>query len=113
MSKTPTERTREYLEDRNSCLADLDNLWGFVQLLEVDDLLKRIVAISCTSQSRHDSVVLKILRNQDARRWVSCGGSIEVWSWRTRKIGGAPEKRHWVRRVEEITEAMFEKLASV
>jgi hypothetical protein len=105
MAKTsPTQRTLALLRKGNHCAAVAEHwqaipkhpaggvrkdLFGFIDIVALID--GSIVAIQCTSGSCTSARVKKILneRQEEARKWLECGGKIEVWGWRKlkKKVG--------------------------
>lgn len=66
-----------------------------------------IIAIQCTGPSGFNEHKDKILASDYARKWLRCGGFVELWGWRQllKKRGGKAKK--WEARIEQITLADF------
>jgi hypothetical protein len=83
---------------------------GIQQGIETEN---RIIAIQCTGPSGYAEHRKKIIDNVYAKRWLECGGLIELWGWRQlvdkgkSKSGKRRKTKHWWPRIELITLADF------
>ena len=81
------------------------DLFGFIDALALGD--NNIIAIQSTGPSGHSEHKRKILNNEYAKRWLRCGGVIELWSFRKLKVKRCKKASRWTPRVEQITLADF------
>jgi hypothetical protein len=81
------------------------DLFGFVDLLAMDIIRRKIVAIQSTGQHGHAAHKKKIVGEcrKNAKLWLRCGGLIELWSWRKLLVKRGGKQRQWVPRIEQIT----------
>ena len=107
---TPTARTLKQLREEG-VEADVveryqhrsrkrHDLFGMFDILYLDCLMGRIVAVQCTSASNHSARRKKLLAEPRLQQWLACNGGAEVWSWR--KHTKAVEGRWWRARIEPI-----------
>jgi hypothetical protein len=75
---------------------------GFIDILAIGK--GHILGVQATSQSNITSRIAKIEGEcrVKARRWLSAGGLIEVWGWRTLKQEGS-RRRVWEPDIRSIT----------
>ena len=52
----------------------------------------------------------KVLENEYAKRWLECGGFIEIWGWRKLLKERGGKLRLWTPRIEQITLEQMIKL---
>jgi hypothetical protein len=114
-SKSPTQRTREYLRKCGITSAIVErwnpharlrqDLFGFADLLALQD---RITAIQVTSTGVA-SRIRKIKDTPEAAKWLASGGAIEVHGWRRlvayRADGTKAAKPKWSLRVVKMSYA--------
>lgn len=62
----------------------------------------RLVGLQVTSGAHHAERETKILENPLAMDWLSCGGTIEVWSWSKTKPRGQ-KRATWTMRASKLT----------
>lgn len=109
---SPTQRTLKYLRDLgyvagvtekwNPHAKIRQDLFGFVDLIYLCGPASVIAAVQTTSGANHASRRTKVLGNPAARRWVECGGRIEVWSWSAKKVKRGGKRVHYVPRIETL-----------
>jgi len=85
-----------------------EDLFGFIDIIALDDQ-RGIIAIQSTGPSGHAEHRKKILDCKFARKWLECGGIIELWSWRKLLVNRGGSARRWQPRIEQITEKDFSK----
>lgn len=114
-SKSPTQRTREYLrecgitstivEQWNPFARLRQDLFGFADIVALQD---RITAIQVTSTGVA-SRIRKIKETPEAVQWLASGGAIEVHGWRPlaayRADGTKAVKPRWALRIVKMTYA--------
>lgn len=114
-SKSPTQRTREYLRECGITSAIVEHwnpharlrqdLFGFADMVALQD---RITAIQVTSTGVA-ARIQKIKETPEAVTWLQSGGAIEVHGWRTlaayRADGTKAVKPRWALRIVKMTYA--------
>ena len=84
------------------------DLFGFIDIIAIFPESRRIVAVQSTGPSGHVDHKRKILAEPRCLEWLRSGGIVELWSWRKLLVKRGGMARHWVPRIEEITEDMFD-----
>jgi hypothetical protein len=118
---SPVQRTLRELRNRGM-IADITerfvhqagpfgkkfDLFGFLDLIYLDNQRKKIVGVQVTGQHGHADHKKKILGecNENATEWLRCGGVIELWSWRKLKLFRGSKAVRWTARIEPITRKM-------
>lgn len=100
------------------------DLFGFADAITLGDTfmgddkertkeMNSIIAIQCTGPGGIPEHKRKILANEYAKRWLECGGTIEIWGFSKRrsmdilKNGKRSRRKVWTARIEHITLADF------
>ena len=93
---TPTSLALQYcrkqgyfadIVERFNCYTNRRNdLYGFIDLIIIDDTQMMGVQVTTTSNVNARIKKIKEKRNAEAQRWLATGASIEVWG--TDKEGG-------------------------
>ena len=109
--ETPTTRTLKDCRGRGRlcqiaeyyAFGKRHDLFGFIDIVALDQVARQIVAIQCTSGDNFAARDKKI-RGECARAaqlWLLGGGTIELWGWRQLK------KEGWQPRIKVYTLADF------
>lgn len=113
---TPTQRTLKALREMGRACGIVErfnrfagphgvrqDLWGFIDIVAMSKEDGIIGVQSCgQSHSQHKKKILGECGDL-AKLWLSCGGKIELWSWRKIKVKRGGKAMKWAPRVEHIT----------
>jgi hypothetical protein len=110
VSASPTSRTLDALRRAGILAAVVErwnphakirqDLFGFVDLVAVDEALPGVLAIQATSQSNAASRVAKVLEEPRAAVWLAAGNRVQVWGWR--KLKRREGRKLWRARVVRL-----------
>lgn len=108
-AKSPTSRTLDYCRKQGWDAAVVErwnpharvrhDLFGVIDILAMDGLVRGVLAIQATTGSNLGARVEKVSEEPRARLWLVVGGRLECWGWR--KVGKRGEQKKWaVRRLK-------------
>jgi hypothetical protein len=110
---TPTNRSLQLLrkegkvaecvERWNAFARTRKDLFGFIDVVALDPESNATWAIQCTTTGNLSARVRKIIGEcrENARKWIECGGRIEILGWAKRGPRGG--RKRWVPSRREIT----------
>jgi len=94
----------KYVQRQGVAFGFRKDLFGFIDIIVLCPE-RGIVGIQSTGPSGHSSHKKKIIEEcgELAIKWLSCGGSIELWSWKKKPLREGLKALRWTPRIEDIT----------